>query len=194
MCYYTNVGPLEGPAFDRRVPPTIDVLEQPNDVHRIGTALCIGAGAKGIALWRLIVHGAALTGRYTRPRALDIEAAASKLPSLKPEGDRPEALAATGTDSGTVRYPCAADVGAPGEAPGRNPNECNAITSSSAGPILRHPDPLKRPEESARTGHFPHINPRLRLPVSTTLVRSTRILPRLTQSGPVCPRLCVHPS
>jgi hypothetical protein len=64
MCYYTNVGPLEGPAFDRRVPPTIDVLEQPNDVQRIGTALCIGAGAKGIALWRLIVHGAALPDRW----------------------------------------------------------------------------------------------------------------------------------
>jgi hypothetical protein len=39
-----------------------------------------------------------MTDRYTRPRAVDIEAAASKLPSLKPEPDRPEALAATGTD------------------------------------------------------------------------------------------------
>jgi hypothetical protein len=38
------------------------------------------------------------TGRYTRPRALDIDAAASMLPTLKPEGDRPEALPATGTD------------------------------------------------------------------------------------------------
>src|SRR5262249_53376733 len=40
-----------------------------------------------------------LTGRYTRPRAVDIEAAASLLPSLKPEGDRPEVQAATGTDA-----------------------------------------------------------------------------------------------
>jgi len=39
-----------------------------------------------------------LTGRYTRPRAVDIEATASMLPSLKPTGDRPEALAMTGTD------------------------------------------------------------------------------------------------
>jgi hypothetical protein len=39
-----------------------------------------------------------LTGRYTRPRAVDIEAAASMLPSLKSEGDRPEAVPATGTD------------------------------------------------------------------------------------------------
>jgi hypothetical protein len=42
-----------------------------------------------------------LTGRYTRPRAVDIEAAASMLPSLKPEGDRPESLslAMTGIDA-----------------------------------------------------------------------------------------------
>jgi hypothetical protein len=39
-----------------------------------------------------------LTGRYTRPRTVDIEAAASKMPSLRPEADTPEALAATGTD------------------------------------------------------------------------------------------------
>ena len=39
-----------------------------------------------------------LTGRYTRPRAVDIEAAAGMLPSLKPAGDRPEAPAMTGTD------------------------------------------------------------------------------------------------
>jgi hypothetical protein len=39
-----------------------------------------------------------LTGRYTRPRAVDIEAA-SMLPNLKPTGDRPEAMAMTGTDA-----------------------------------------------------------------------------------------------
>ncbi len=38
-----------------------------------------------------------MTGRYTRPRAVDIEAAASMLPSLKPQGDKPDSLAATGT-------------------------------------------------------------------------------------------------
>jgi hypothetical protein len=38
-----------------------------------------------------------LTGRYTRPRALDIEAAASMHRSLKAEGNQPESLAATGT-------------------------------------------------------------------------------------------------
>ena len=64
MRYYTNVGPVQGPAFDRRVPPTIDVLKAPDDAQPIGTALCVGSGAKGIALWRLIVHGAALSDRW----------------------------------------------------------------------------------------------------------------------------------
>src|SRR5262249_36631822 len=39
-----------------------------------------------------------LTGRYTRPRAVDIEAATSMLPSLKPTGDRLETVAMTGTN------------------------------------------------------------------------------------------------
>ena len=38
-----------------------------------------------------------LTGRYTRPRAVDIEKAAESLPSLRPDAGRPNAstLAAT---------------------------------------------------------------------------------------------------
>ena len=60
MRYYTSVGPVQGPAFDRRVPPTIEVLKAPDDAEPIGTALCVASGDKGIAIWRLIVHGAAL--------------------------------------------------------------------------------------------------------------------------------------
>ena len=39
-----------------------------------------------------------MTGRYTRARAIDIETATSKLPSLRPEIDQHEPEAATGTD------------------------------------------------------------------------------------------------
>jgi integrase len=46
-------------------------------------------------------HSLELTGRYMRPRAVDVEAAVSRLPSLKPAGDRPEPMAATGTDGAT---------------------------------------------------------------------------------------------
>jgi hypothetical protein len=56
MRYFTNVGPVWGPALDRRVPPTIAVLKAPDDDNPIGTALCVGTGEKGIAIWRLIVH------------------------------------------------------------------------------------------------------------------------------------------
>jgi hypothetical protein len=48
-------------------------------------------------------HSLELTGRYMRPRAVDVEAAVSRLPSLRPAGDRPEAMAATGTDGETHR-------------------------------------------------------------------------------------------
>jgi integrase len=40
-----------------------------------------------------------LTGLYTRPRAIDIEAAASLLPTLKPAALAPETVALTGTDT-----------------------------------------------------------------------------------------------
>ncbi len=46
-----------------------------------------------------------LTNRYTRPRAVDMEAAALMLPSLKPEAPSPEPMAATGTDPAPVFEP-----------------------------------------------------------------------------------------
>ena len=56
-------------------------------------------GFRPASFRRLMRHSSLeLTGRYTKPRAVDIEAAASMLPSLKPTGDRPERLAMTGTD------------------------------------------------------------------------------------------------
>lgn len=64
MRYYTNVGPVRGPALDRRVPPTIDVLQAPDDAHPIGTALCVGVSDQGMAVWRLVVHGAAVPYRW----------------------------------------------------------------------------------------------------------------------------------
>jgi hypothetical protein len=64
MRYYTNVGPVHGPAFDRRIPPTIDVLKASDDAQPIGTALCVGVGDQGIALWRLIVDGSVIPKRW----------------------------------------------------------------------------------------------------------------------------------
>ena len=47
-----------------------------------------------------------LTGRYTRPRMLDIEAAAGSLPAFGPARPGREAAAATGTDGTHKRTPC----------------------------------------------------------------------------------------
>jgi hypothetical protein len=43
-----------------------------------------------------------MTGSYTRPRAVDIEAAAGMLPSLKPRANSPESVVLTGTDQSPV--------------------------------------------------------------------------------------------
>jgi hypothetical protein len=57
------------------------------------------AGCSPRVVQRLMRHSTLeLTGRYTRPRAVDLERAASALPTLRPTPTNREALAATGTD------------------------------------------------------------------------------------------------
>ncbi len=82
--------------------PSQDVAGRSFDFHSLRCELARLADAAGVTprvVQRLMRHSKLeMTGRYTRPRAVDIAAAASLLPSLKPEGEQPEALAATGTD------------------------------------------------------------------------------------------------
>ena len=62
------------------------------------------AGVTPRVVQKLMRHSTLeLTGRYTRPRAVDIERAAESMPSLRPDADRSNAstLAATGTDPAT---------------------------------------------------------------------------------------------
>jgi integrase len=72
------------------------------DFHSLRCQMATLADAAGVSprvVQRLMRHSTLeLTGRYTRPRVVDIEAAASMLPSLRPTGNRPEAPAMTGTD------------------------------------------------------------------------------------------------
>ena len=72
------------------------------DFHSLRCETATLADAAGVSprvVQKMMRHSTLeLTGKYTRPRAVDIEAAASMLPSLKPAGDRPENLAMTGTD------------------------------------------------------------------------------------------------
>jgi integrase len=72
------------------------------DFHSLRCEMATLADAAGVSprvVQKMMRHSTLeLTGRYTRPRAVDIEAAASKLPSLKPDSQSPESIAATGTD------------------------------------------------------------------------------------------------
>jgi hypothetical protein len=69
------------------------------------TLLDVG-GVTPRVVQRIMRHSSLdLTGRYTRPRAVDIEAAASMFPSLKPEAGKPESLALTGTDPRPILLP-----------------------------------------------------------------------------------------
>jgi hypothetical protein len=64
MRYCTDVGPVHGPAFYRGAPGHVDILGDPSERAPIGTALCVGVGEGGIALWCLIVGGDAMPGRW----------------------------------------------------------------------------------------------------------------------------------
>ena len=72
------------------------------DFHALRCQTATLADAAGVSprvVQRLMRHSTLeLTGKYTRPRTVDVDAAAMLLPSLKPQGSRPESLAATGTD------------------------------------------------------------------------------------------------
>jgi hypothetical protein len=76
-----------------------------------------------------------LTGRYTRPRAVDIDAAASMLPSLKPSGDQPEALAATGTDGQPISRLLSLHLPLAGDADVRTGSSPDVMTGSSASTL-----------------------------------------------------------
>jgi integrase len=103
------------------------------DFHSLRCQTATLADAAGVSprvVQRLMRHSTLeLTGRYTRPRAVDIENAASMLPSLKPSGDRPESMAATGTD-GRIGHRQPSD-------PNRPATEDAGISSPEGQPISK---------------------------------------------------------
>jgi len=71
------------------------------DFHALRASYATALDRMGVSprvVQRLMRHSTLeLTGRYTRPRAVDLDKAATSLPSLRPGGDKPQALRATGT-------------------------------------------------------------------------------------------------
>ncbi|HKM52726.1 MAG TPA: site-specific integrase, partial [Isosphaeraceae bacterium] len=89
------------------------------------------AGVTPRVVQKLMRHSTLeLTGRYTRPRAVDIAAAACMLPSLKPETDRPEAVAMTGTDANPILGSIATEIATDPEDDDPNPFGGKPVVSS----------------------------------------------------------------
>jgi hypothetical protein len=114
--------------------PYVDASGQYFDFHSLRCQTATLADAAGVSprvVQKMMRHSTLeLTGRYTRPRAVDIEAAASMLPSLKPTGDRPEGLAATGTDA-THRKTFAPILRRSGDVSGRDESLPDVMTLSN---------------------------------------------------------------
>jgi integrase len=129
------------------------------DFHSLRCETATLADAAGVSprvVQKMMRHSTLeLTGRYTKPRAVDIEAAAEKLPSLKPAGDQPETQAATGTDASH------ADAFAPilirsGDVSGRAESLPDVITLSNAPGSMEGESPENKARgASLRVGASP---------------------------------------
>jgi hypothetical protein len=62
--YFTNIGPKSGPILWRDNYHAIGVLQAPDNHMPIGLALPIGRDDDVVEVWRLIVHGVEVPGRW----------------------------------------------------------------------------------------------------------------------------------
>jgi hypothetical protein len=64
--YYTNIGPARGPILHQHGPgyDAIGVLESQTNHSPIGMALAFSWDEQGRSVYRLVVHGVELTGRW----------------------------------------------------------------------------------------------------------------------------------
>ena len=110
------------------------------DFHSLRCEMATLADAAGVSprvVQRMMRHSSLeLTGRYTRPRAIDIEAATGMMPSLKPvePETEAEALEATGTDGRNQFVTFGATEG---NVDGCNSNGLNVFEPNSGGLIIR---------------------------------------------------------
>jgi hypothetical protein len=64
MWYYSSAGPALGLLMFAAVRTPIGILEAPKDAVPVGTAICVGSDAAGMAVWHLTIRGAELPGRW----------------------------------------------------------------------------------------------------------------------------------
>ena len=110
------------------------------DFHALRCQCATLADAAGVSprvVQRLMRHSTLeLTGRYTRPRMVDIEGAASALPGLRPTTPGAERAAATGTDGQPIGDPLSHHLPIVGDGTGR-------IVTDAGGMIGLSPDMSK---------------------------------------------------
>jgi integrase len=113
--------------------PYRDAAGRVFDFHSLRCELATLADAAGVSprvVQRLMRHSKLeMTGRYTRPRAVDIEAAASMLPALTTEEKEPESMVTTGTDCATIPSLDATRDATPENAYACNPNTDMGVVS-----------------------------------------------------------------
>jgi hypothetical protein len=119
------------------------------------------AGVSPRVVQRLMRHSTLeLTGRYTRPRAADLDEAARSLPSIRPEAPTTESARATGTD-GPIRERLAPHLPLQGDGLSRPESDTVGIADEVEAPALGRKE---RPEagldasgrsESDRDGSTP---------------------------------------
>ena len=113
------------------------------DFHSLRCQTATLADAAGVSprvVQKIMRHSSLeLTGRYTRPRAVDIEAAAGMLPSLKPEADKPEELAATGTDGQPISEDFSLILPYSGDVSGRSGTVTDVMTDLDAPTCMMRP-------------------------------------------------------
>ncbi len=121
------------PDLERAGIPYVDASGLVFDFHALRCQMATLADAAGVTprvVQKLMRHSTLeLTGRYTRPRVVDLNNAAESLPSLRPDSDHPHtsALAATGTEGGFAhRQPSETD-----DRPASNP----VVDSTERQPI-----------------------------------------------------------
>ena len=170
--------------------PYVDASGLFFDFHALRCQTATLADAAGVSprvVQRLMRHSSLeLTGRYTKPRAVDIEAAASMLPSLKPTGDRTEGLAMTGTD-GPIGHRQMSDPTEPDRPAPENPGPEGSSISKDFGHYLAiGPAGNGRglPDSGVMTRSNAPVCTNEKPPVSRGLAASGRVEPDSVASTP----------
>ena len=126
--------------------PYVDAAGRVFDFHslRCQTATLLdAAGVSPRVAQRVMRHSTpGLTDKYTRPRAVDVEAAALAIPTLGQAADGPDAARATGTDGQIMGKPRKPSRSAGGTEPSRG-----AADVAAPGDFARRP--MDEPERGA---------------------------------------------